>query len=130
MLQGMVERARCLRSGQTVADLSASDRIPKTRHDFERLTATSWRLTMSRTQSRYGTKSYRRILIRKDESRHHRKPRSLGGSDEPANISVVTQKHHNAWHTLFSNYSPETIASIITEKWIPKGYRFICVRNG
>lgn len=85
-------------------------------------------MVMSRTQARYGTKSYRRIIIRKGESRHHRTPRSRGGSDKPENISVVRQADHNAWHTLFSNHSPETIACIINEKWIPKDYRFICVR--
>ena len=84
---------------------------------------------MSRTQIRFGTKSYRRILIRKGESRHHRTPRSVGGSNHPSNISVVKQTDHNAWHTLFSNYSPETIARIINEKWIPRGYRFICVKD-
>ena len=90
-----------------------------------------WRevIWLSRTVRRYGSKAYRRLLIRRGESRHHRHPRSLGGGNEPSNISVVKQADHNAWHTLFSNYSPETIARIINEKWIPRNYHFICVKD-
>ena len=81
----------------------------------------------SRSQRRRGT-SYRHIKIQHGESRHHRNPVSLGGGDEPDNISVVKKVDHDHWHAMFSNYTPETIAAIISEKWLPKGCRFICER--
>jgi hypothetical protein len=60
-------------------------------------------------------------------TRHHRKPRSVGGSDNESNISMVPRYAHEAWHQLFSNLSPETIALIINEKWISKDVMFVCV---
>lgn len=68
------------------------------------------------------------IPIKQGESRHHRLPRSRGGTDDPSNISVVKQKEHHAWHKLFSNLNPETVADLITQKWIPTNYRMVCVR--
>ncbi len=34
---------------------------------------------------------------------HHRRPRSIGGSDKPANISYVKDQDHKDWHTLAGN---------------------------
>jgi hypothetical protein len=82
---------------------------------------------LSRSQRRFRT-SYRHIKIRKGESRHHRQPQSRKGSNAPDNISVVLQTQHNAWHTLFSNLSPETICALMNEKWLPTNYRFTCER--
>jgi len=62
-------------------------------------------------------------------TRHHRLPRSRNGSDEPCNISHVPEYLHQAWHTLFSNYSPETIAQIINDKWIPSNVKFVVQRK-
>lgn len=84
---------------------------------------------MSRSQRRRNTKSLRRIKIRKGESRHHLTPKSLGGTNHESNISIVLKSHHEAWHTLFSNLSPETIADIINQKWISKQYKFICIKR-
>ena len=81
----------------------------------------------SRTCRRFRTKSYRRIKIKKGESRHHRVPRSRNGTDHEANISVVTEIQHQAWHILFSNLDPHTIADIISQKWISPEYKFVCV---
>lgn len=80
---------------------------------------------LSRSQRRWGTK--RKIKIRPGESRHHRRPISLQGSNDESNISIVQQKLHDAWHILFSNHTPETIAAIINEKWLDPRYRFVCV---
>jgi hypothetical protein len=60
-------------------------------------------------------------------TRHHRKPRSRGGVSSKKNISYVPENLHTAWHTLFSNHTPETIASIINEKWIDPNFVFICL---
>lgn len=56
---------------------------------------------------------------------HHRKPTSRNGSDDESNISIVPVKCHVAWHGLFSNLSPEAIAQVITERWIPNDYEMI-----
>lgn len=34
---------------------------------------------------------------------HHRRPRSLGGSNDPSNISFVKQPEHRLWHAMFGN---------------------------
>ena len=43
------------------------------------------------------------------KTKHHRKPRSLGGKTETGNISSVTRREHQSWHTLFSNHSASEI---------------------
>ena len=80
---------------------------------------------LSRSQRRWGTR--RKIKIRPGESRHHRKPVSRGGVNDEYNISIVDQKLHDHWHALFSNYTPQTIAAIISEKWIDPAFKFVCV---
>jgi hypothetical protein len=82
---------------------------------------------MSRTERRRGKKSYKRIVIRSGESRHHRRCRSLGGTDDFDNISVVTKTLHDHWHAMWSNLTPPLIARIISEKWIDRRYRFACI---
>lgn len=51
--------------------------------------------------------------------RHHRKPKSRGGKNRMSNISVVEQTRHRAWHTLFGNLDPDTIALHIQNIWMP-----------
>ena len=60
-------------------------------------------------------------------TRHHRVCRSNQGSDDPDNISIVPRHLHMFWHGLFSNMAPETIAKVISDKWISKDYKFVCV---
>lgn len=60
-------------------------------------------------------------------TRHHKKCRSNGGNDDPDNISIVPRHYHQAWHLIFSNMTPETIARVINDRWIPKDYKFVCV---
>lgn len=78
---------------------------------------------------RRGRRQYRHIKIRPGESRHHKLCRSLGGTNDESNISVVTQTHHNCYHILFSNYSVQTIASILNEKWIDPRYKLVVVER-
>jgi hypothetical protein len=77
---------------------------------------------MTRTQKRYGTKSHDR------ESRHHRHPRSRGGTSHPGNISYVPVIKHQLWHEMFGNMTPEEICDRINSVWIPSNYRFTCKR--
>lgn len=62
-------------------------------------------------------------------SRHHRRPRSLGGSDHEHNISLVPKHLHSAWHTLFANHTPETIAAIISERWLDPAFVMVATRK-
>ena len=59
-------------------------------------------------------------------SRHHRKPRSLKGGNEDRNLSIVDEKKHQAWHTLFANYIPEKICDEINKYWIDPDYEVLC----
>ncbi len=52
------------------------------------------------------------------KDRHHRKPSSVGGSNDPRNISLVPQEHHRAFHRLFGNDSPKEVARKLTAIWI------------
>ena len=61
--------------------------------------------------------------------KHHRKPTSIGGTDDPHNISFVPYNQHNAWHLLFSNMTAQTICAIINEKWLNPEYEFVCRRR-
>jgi 5-methylcytosine-specific restriction endonuclease McrA len=60
---------------------------------------------------------------------HHRKPRSLGGTNERSNLSTVLEVEHQAWHRLFSNNDPATIARIINTVWLDPEWEFVPVRR-
>ena len=60
---------------------------------------------------------------------HHKKPRSLGGTSEPRNLSELIQSHHEAWHTLFQNWTPEQIAFAINTYYLDPDYEFKVVRK-
>lgn len=55
-------------------------------------------------------------------TRHHRRPTSIGGTDEDYNISMIPEKHHQAWHTLFGNMTPFQIAEEINAKYLDMKY--------
>jgi len=61
-------------------------------------------------------------------TKHHRKPRSLGGSNKPANISRVSAKAHTAYHILFGNKQPREIADELNRHWIDPDYRLVAIR--
>lgn len=63
----------------------------------------------------------------KFNSKHHRKPRSIGGTNDSKNISMVNEKMHNAWHTLFKNKTPCEIAILINKYWLDPDFTFVCV---
>ena len=58
-------------------------------------------------------------------TKHHRNPRSRGGTSNVKNISLVDYDDHVAWHKLFDNYSPETICRMINDVWLDPRYEFI-----
>jgi len=58
---------------------------------------------------------------------HHRRPRSLGGSNDAYNISYVVGKSHRKWHFLFGNLNPTQICEKINNfYWKPEGVRLVC----
>jgi len=55
-------------------------------------------------------------------TKHHRKPKSLGGEKTHRNISLLPERLHAAWHELFLNYTPEQIAREINCHYIDPDY--------
>jgi hypothetical protein len=62
-------------------------------------------------------------------TRHHRKPRSIGGKSEPRNVVQIPGNKHAAWHLLFRNFPAQEIARLITEMYLDPDYEFIAVRK-
>jgi hypothetical protein len=58
---------------------------------------------------------------------HHKHPRSQGGGNEPDNLVKVNRKDHQAWHRLFHNFGPATIAAIINTTWIPLEFKMVAL---
>ena len=58
----------------------------------------------------------------KQPTKHHRRPRSIGGTSSSKNISIVPDNKHRAWHLLFGNMEPVEIVREINKFWID--YRF------
>lgn len=57
------------------------------------------------------------------ESRHHRKPKSLGGANEPPNTVKVPHTKHEAWHFLFGNMPAHKIFEEINNVWIDPDFK-------
>ncbi len=47
------------------------------------------------------------------KTRHHRRPRRLGGNGNPENISLIPAVEHQAWHTLFNHMHASAIAGVL-----------------
>lgn len=59
--------------------------------------------------------------------RHHRLPRSRGGTDHHSNIIHVRQSEHRAWHLLFGNMLADEVAAMITDTWIDGDYYLVAI---
>jgi hypothetical protein len=62
-------------------------------------------------------------------TRHHRKPKSLGGGMDNRNIALLPNKKHEAWHFLFSNLPPERIVQLINSQFLDPDYQLILERK-
>ena len=62
-------------------------------------------------------------------SLHHRKNRSHGGSDSPANTILLPRHIHRSWHNLFDNKEAKEIAEIINNKLLDPAYYFVCMKK-
>lgn len=58
---------------------------------------------------------------------HHRLPRSQGGDNGADNLVEVNRGDHQAWHRLFHNFGPATIAMIINTTWIPLEWKMVAL---
>lgn len=59
--------------------------------------------------------------------KHHRLPRSRGGSNDQRNLSEVEQEKHRAYHRLFNNMNAEEVAHHLSEVWIDPDYTLVAV---
>ncbi len=58
---------------------------------------------------------------------HHRRPRSLGGSNDVSNLSYVRPKPHRHWHTLFGNLNAMQICEMLNASpQKPEGIELYC----
>lgn len=58
---------------------------------------------------------------------HHRRPRSIGGTESLANISYVSARLHRHWHVLFGNMNAEQVCNHINQSpWKPEGITVVC----
>jgi len=64
------------------------------------------------------------------KTKHHKRPRSLGGTSERRNISELPKSRHYAWHVLFSNFTPERIAQEINRRYLDPDYEMIVRYKG
>lgn len=53
---------------------------------------------------------------------HHRRPRSVGGTNSPSNISYVPSRKHNNYHTIFGDFNIFQVADKINAYFRPLGY--------
>lgn len=65
--------------------------------------------------------------MKSNMTRHHKKPKSIGGSDSPENISMLPKNLHSAWHCLFKTYDAHRIASLINKYYLDPAFEFIVV---
>lgn len=72
-----------------------------------------------------GTKK-RSVAPQRLTEEHHRRPRSIGGTDASANISNVDPDKHKAWHTLYGNMNAFQIRDSINEEDAPEKVKVIC----
>lgn len=66
---------------------------------------------------------------RKTTDRHHRRPKSQGGTRNYGNIIKLNKERHACWHRLFDNKTPQQIAEIINKYYLCKEYEFIVRRR-
>lgn len=62
-------------------------------------------------------------------TKHHRKCKSLGGSDQESNISIVPHDMHVAFHKLFGNATAGQIARMLNNIWIDPGVKLVVVKK-
>ena len=67
---------------------------------------------------------------REATSTHHRKPRSIGGTNENRNLIELRRGKHASWHNLFQNWSVERIAYEINLRYLDPDYELLVKKKG
>jgi len=58
---------------------------------------------------------------------HHRRPKSIGGTTKPGNISYLKEEMHRAWHVLVGNMNAFQIADFFDHSsYKPDNYKIVC----
>jgi len=63
-------------------------------------------------------------------TRHHRKCKSNGGTNEDRNISVIPSWKHRCWHLLFNNREAPNIARYINNVFLDPDWELVARRKG
>jgi len=79
-------------------------------------------VTLQKGQTMTKPRKHPRIM-----DRHHRLPRSRGGSNTLSNLSTVEQSHHRAWHLLVGNMTAPEAAKMLSDIWIDSNYYLVAV---
>lgn len=62
------------------------------------------------------------------KTKHHRRSKYFNGNSDPENISIVSEKEHNAFHVLWDGTkSAFDICEDLNARWIDPDFVFICV---
>lgn len=67
--------------------------------------------------------------MNKETDVHHRRARSLGGTNEKRNTVTVRRTKHEAFHKLFGAGDPLEVAKILNETWLDPDYVMIPVHK-
>ncbi len=61
--------------------------------------------------------------------RHHRLPRSRGGTDNfpPENVINIEQDIHRAWHRVVGNMTAEEVAAMLTDQFIDPRFYLVAI---
>lgn len=62
-------------------------------------------------------------------TRHHRKPRKLGGKSSKGNISLISREKHEAWHLLVNHQDIHEIARILSDTYIDPDYVLVPIKK-
>ena len=62
-------------------------------------------------------------------TRHHRKSKARGGTNEQENISMVKDKFHQAFHLLFGDADPGYIVEQLNSIWIDPDYCVVLMKR-
>lgn len=66
---------------------------------------------------------------RLEMTKHHRKCKFHGGSDNQENISMVPRKKHEAWHTLWGCRTVEKIIEEMNNVWLPPNVKLQIIKQ-
>jgi hypothetical protein len=62
-------------------------------------------------------------------TKHHLKPTSLGGTDDPSNIAWIPNIKHRGWHAIVSNLSVPEIVDVLNRHYIDPDYMLVAIKK-